>query len=129
MRKVVGLRLPTMAGTQGESRPSSKKWTICTGMKAWRASVRSGSWVEKKFGSQDDQVEEDQQAGAGHRQVMAAEAPPHQPPVGGDGDAVFGFLACDGGDCPSSYFSTRMRGSISASRTSDSSVPTMVRNE
>ena len=51
MRKVVGLRLPTMAGTQGERLPLSKKCTICTGMKAWRASVRSGSWVEKKFGS------------------------------------------------------------------------------
>ena len=51
MRKVVGLRLPTMAGTQGESRPSSKKCTVCTGMKAWRASVRSGSWVEKKSGT------------------------------------------------------------------------------
>ena len=51
MRKVVVLRLPTMAGTQGEKLPSSNRWTFCTGMKACRASVRSGSWVEKKSGT------------------------------------------------------------------------------
>jgi hypothetical protein len=51
MRKVVGLRLPTMAGTQGDNDPLSKKCTLCTGMKAWRASVRSGSWVAKKSGT------------------------------------------------------------------------------
>jgi len=40
-----------MAGTQGERLPSSKKCTVCTGMKAWRASVRSGFWVQKKSGT------------------------------------------------------------------------------
>ncbi len=51
MRSVVGLRLPTIAGTQGDHAPSSNRWMDWTGMKAWRASVRSGSWVEKKLGN------------------------------------------------------------------------------
>jgi hypothetical protein len=93
MRSVVGLRLPTIAGTQGDSEPSGEQVHRCTGMKAWRASVRSGSWVEKKLGNQHDEVEQDQQAGARHGEVMAAEAPPHQPPVGGDGNHDLRLLA------------------------------------
>ena len=50
MRNVTGLRLPTTPGTHGDQRPSSKIWTDWIGMKAWRASVRSGSWVLKKSG-------------------------------------------------------------------------------
>ena len=47
---------------------------------------------------QDDEVHEDQQHRARHRQVMAAEAPPHELPVGGDGNPVLGLLA-DGDVC------------------------------
>ena len=43
--------IETIAGTQGDHLPSSNRCTVWTGMKAWRASVRSGSWVEKKSGT------------------------------------------------------------------------------
>ncbi len=49
MRSVTGLRLPTIAGTQG-FQPSSKKCSVCTGMNAWRASVCCGFCVLKKSG-------------------------------------------------------------------------------
>ena len=50
-----GLRLPTMAGTQGAELPSSKRCTRLhrnEGLAARRCA--SGSWVEKKSGHQDD---------------------------------------------------------------------------
>src|SRR5262245_2646854 len=50
MRKVVGLRLPTIAGTHGSNLPLSSRLMPWTGMKACRASVSSGSCVEKKSG-------------------------------------------------------------------------------
>src|SRR5262245_1124164 len=50
MRKVVGLRLPTIAGTHGSNLPLSTRLIPWTGMKACRASVRSGSCVLKKSG-------------------------------------------------------------------------------
>ena len=40
-----------MAGTQGDSLPSLNSRMPCTGMNAWRASVASGFWVEKKSGA------------------------------------------------------------------------------
>ena len=116
----------------GRERPSSKKCTVCTGMKACRASVRSGSWVEKKSGT-----------GRSGRGRSAGRRSPS--PGDGGGSATTPAASwrrrrrdprppCrrrlgDRGAAVAIYFSTRMRGSISASRTSDTRVPTMVRNE
>src|SRR5215813_14961186 len=50
MRKVVGLRLPTIAGTHGSNLAPSSRLMPWTGMKACRASVHSGSCVLKKSG-------------------------------------------------------------------------------
>jgi hypothetical protein len=49
----------------------------------------------EKAREQHDRVEQDQQAGTRHGEVMATEAPPHQSPIGGDGDAILGLLAVD----------------------------------
>jgi len=78
--------------------------------------VRSGIWVEKTIGHQDDEVEESSEAGVRHRQGWMAEAPPHQPPLKMIRRAVSASM-------PETVVvilgSPAMRGSISASRTYD----------
>ena len=85
----------------------------------------------KKVGAQHDEVEANQHASTQHRQMMLAKAPPNELPVGSDGDTVLCCRGCNGDrlHIGHGYRSIRMRGSTSASRISDSSVPTIVRNE
>ena len=93
MRRVVGLRLPTIAGTQGDQLPSSNRWIALHRDEGLARVGALGILGREEVGNQHDEVEQDQEAGARHGEVMAAEAPPHQLPVGGDGDPVLGFLA------------------------------------
>ena len=93
MRRVVGLRLPTIAGTQGAQLAVVEEMHDLHRNEGLARVGALGILGREEVRHQDDQVEQDQQAGARHREVMAAEAPPHQLPVGGDGDPVLGLLA------------------------------------
>ena len=128
MRSVTGLRLPTIAGTHG-FQPSSKKCSACTGMNAWRASVRSGFCVAKKSGHSTTRYMQISTPALNSARWCLRNR--HHTSFQLDATAIRSS-ACraDGaGRRTRSYVSIRMRGSIIASAMSDSSVPTMVRNE
>src|SRR5262249_50047456 len=97
-----------------------------------------GVWIERRqdIGEGGDQVQPDDDGGAEHRQLVLAEAPPHQLPLAGNRD-----LLLDVGDrrrcadrrrrrhqaLAAHRIPNRIRGSSQASKRSEKSVPTTVR--
>ena len=134
MRSVVGIALADdRRAPRGSSGTPSKR---CDALDRNEGQPRVGGLRilrAEEVRTQHDRVETEQDDGAGHRQPMLAEAPPHQRPVGGDRDALLGrgVVRSDrrlARRCIR-HLSSRIRGSSQASRTSEISVPTMVRKQ
>src|SRR5262249_22335917 len=98
-----------------------------------------GVGVGEEVGAEHGRVEAQDDGGAGHRDFVLAEAPPHQLPLRGDEDALLlrgggGAALLDGRarrlqrDVGASHHvsSRRMRGSIQTRRMSETSVPITV---
>src|ERR1700722_17312466 len=84
-----------------------------------------GALCTEELRAEHDKIKSSQNDSAEYRQVVFSEAPPDELPVRCDRDPVLDYRA-GFDDRLRHQFSIRMRGSISANKTSDSKVPTMV---
>src|SRR5207302_815498 len=90
--------------------------------------------VREKVGEEDDNVEDEQHSGRDQRQLVLAKAPPHELPLRRNRYAIdigesgaFGHQDRSEDHVSAHRSSSRMRGSIQTSSTSDTSEPMTVR--